>query len=114
MADLPLELGVPKDALILETKAQDTEDEARLFAKIVKDRPFALVTSALHIPRSLKLFRSKGLRPIPCPCDFKTLIKPPMSQWIRISAGSLRYSEFAVHEYVGMLWYRLKHIILSQ
>ena len=112
MADLPIELGVPKDAMIMETRAQDTEDEAKLFTKIVKHEPFALVTSALHIPRSLALFRSKGLSPIPCPCDFRSLIKPPIASWVRINAGSLRYSELVVHEYVGMLWFRLKHLLV--
>ena len=52
----PVEMGVPKQALIIETKAFDTADEARVFGEIVGKTPFALVTSAYHIPRAMRLF----------------------------------------------------------
>ena len=63
----PVEMGVPKQALIIETKAFDTADEARVFGEIVGKTPFALVTSAYHIPRAMKLFRSSRLESSCCP-----------------------------------------------
>ena len=78
MAVLPMRLQVPRESLILETRALDTDDEANLFKPIVGDTPFALVTSASHIPRALRLFRSNGMNPLPCPCDFRAKRQRPL------------------------------------
>jgi uncharacterized SAM-binding protein YcdF (DUF218 family) len=107
MAELPLSLGIPREALILETRALDTDDEANLFKPLVGDKVFALVTSASHIPRALSLFRSKGMNPIPCPCDFRAKRTP--SLLVLLSPGpGLENSQIALHEYYGRLFYWLK------
>lgn len=111
MAELPLFLGVPRDSLILETRALDTDDEANLFKKLVRDKPFALVTSASHIPRSMSLFRAKGMNPIPCPCDFRARKKPPLYELLSPGPG-MDNSEIALHEYYGRLFYWLKGLLL--
>ena len=108
MAVLPLELGISQESLVLETRAMDTEDEARLVADLVGDRPFGLVTTAFHIPRATTWFRACGLNPIPCPCEFKTHLPPAFYQWFHPGAGDLRNATFAFHEYIGTLWLRLK------
>lgn len=59
MEELPLELGIRREMMILETRAFNTADEARLIKKAVGKEPFALVTSAVHMPRALFLFRSE-------------------------------------------------------
>lgn len=107
MASLPIQLGVPRDAMILETRALDTSDEAKLFKPIVGNDRFALVTSASHLPRALEQFRSKGTKPIPCPCDFRTKQQPPLL-FLLIPGGGLENSQIALHEYYGRLFYWLK------
>jgi len=72
MALLAEELGVPRDAIILEAQSWDTEEEARLLKPILGADRFALVTAACHMPRSVLNFRGKGLNPIPAPADFET------------------------------------------
>lgn len=108
MAALPLQLGISKEALVLENRALDTEDEARLVARLVGDRPFGLVTTAFHMPRAIKWFRGFGLNPIPCPCEFKTHAPPPFYQWFFPGVGSLRDSTCAVHELAGASWQSIK------
>ncbi|MCL5123590.1 MAG: YdcF family protein [Deltaproteobacteria bacterium] len=103
MAALPAWLGVPTESLILETRALDTDDEARLFMPIVGNEPFALVTSASHMPRSLRIFRSKGMNPLPCPCDFRAQTRQPFFVAISPSADGLYNSQLALHEYYGQL-----------
>ena len=52
-------------------------------AKILKARHIArilLVTSAMHTPRALALFKHQGVDAIEAPCDFKSL-----------SSGAARY-----------------------
>ena len=113
MAALPKFLGIPKESLILETRALDTDDEANLFKPIVGDKPFALVTSASHIPRALTLFRSKGMNPIPCPCDFRAKRRLPL--FVLLSPGpGLENSQIALHEYYGRLFYWFKGLLLGK
>lgn len=107
MAILPLELGVPREAMILETRALDTADEVRLFKPIVGNQPFALVTSASHLPRAIQQFRAKGTKPIPCPCDFRTKQQPSLLFQLIPGAG-MENSKIALHEYYGRFFYWLK------
>lgn len=108
MAVLPEWLGVPENAMILETRALDTDDEARLFEPIVGTHPFALVTSATHIPRAMSMFRGRGMRPIACPCDFRATRTPPLYELCLPKADWLNDSEIALHEYYGRLFYWFK------
>ncbi len=113
MAELPVQLGVPKEAMVLITEAWDTRDEAKIVAKIVGRMPFALVTSAIHMPRAMRIFQSAGMKPIACPCHFKTLVRPPMYSWLLADAEYLRRSQSAVHEYVGRTWHVLTRKVLD-
>ncbi|MFH1115224.1 MAG: ElyC/SanA/YdcF family protein [Pseudomonadota bacterium] len=111
MAELPVQLGVPKEALVIETGALDTEDEAKRFTRLVGKHPFALVTSARHVPRAVQHFKARGLLPIPCPCDFDTRLPPPLYSWFLPDAEALSLSQKAIHNYVGSLWLRLKRTV---
>ncbi len=108
LAALPLMLGVPSEALVLETRAWDTEDEARIFAKLVGTEHFGLVTSAVHMWRAMKHFQRFGLNPIPCPCEFQTKRCPPTYAKFLPAARGLWMSQVAIHEYVGTLWLMIK------
>jgi len=111
MAELPVVLGIPREALIIETRGRDTEHECRLFAQVVGNSPFALVTSALHMPRSIEILRDLGLEPIPCPCDFRSFRNSERVRWYLPSAIALRETTLAIHEYLGIAWHRAGRII---
>jgi uncharacterized SAM-binding protein YcdF (DUF218 family) len=68
-----------------------------------------LVTSASHMPRSVSIFKRAGLSPVPAPANHlvkKPEVKPLL--WWFPSSKNIEKSESAIHEYVGMLWYRLE------
>nr|MBA2405838.1 YdcF family protein [Bdellovibrionales bacterium] len=44
-----------------------TYDHTVYLRQLLKDKPFVLVTSALHMPRSMGLFLKAGYKPIPAP-----------------------------------------------
>ncbi len=67
MADLSIELGVPKEDIILEQESMSTFDQARLIKSIVRNQRFILVSSASHMSRSMALFRKLGMDPVPAP-----------------------------------------------
>ncbi|QTA82000.1 DUF218 [Desulfonema limicola] len=106
MASLANAIGVPLDDIIIEPRPKDTKDEARLIKDIVKKDLFVLVTSASHMKRSAALFNHYNLNFIPAPTYFqakkiKTLFCMPGSK-------GLKYSEMALHEYLGLIWSKLR------
>jgi len=72
MAETAVLLGIGMDRIVLEPASLDTADQAEALAGILGDRSFALVTSAFHMPRAVKLFRRLGMDPMPAPCDFRS------------------------------------------
>ncbi len=114
MSRLPLEMGISRESLIIMTTAFDSDDEARAFAALVGKQPFGLVTSARHMPRSLRLFNKYGANPIPCPSDFKTLQEASYHRKYIPSVDNLSDSHSAIHEYVGIFWMDLKQRLLEK
>jgi uncharacterized SAM-binding protein YcdF (DUF218 family) len=104
MRDLPLELGVPPSSMDLEAGAFDTGDEASIFWSTLGQEPFALVTSAYHMPRALRTFRTMGLNPIAAPCEFRAADCPSLVTCLMPNADALLTTQLAIHEYAGMLW----------
>jgi uncharacterized SAM-binding protein YcdF (DUF218 family) len=103
-------LGVGKVDIITSTKSLDTKDEAKNIKTIVGKDRFILVTSAYHMTRALGLFKGQGLNPIPAPAGYlinelemKTGLPFEMP-----SAGNLQKSDFAIHEYLGLLWAKIR------
>jgi uncharacterized SAM-binding protein YcdF (DUF218 family) len=106
------DLGVPDEALVLETDALTTRENAVNVARLLSQRrapSLLLVTSALHMRRAEAAFRGVGLDPVPVATDFE--VRPASSQRLRRwlpSAAALAASSRAFHEYVGFWVYRLR------
>lgn len=104
-------LGVPSGRLALIDTARDTEDEATRARAIVGNAPIALVTSACHMPRAVALFRRQGIDVLPCPSDYRGQVNAAFRfsdyGW---DAESLGRSTAAIHEYLGILWQRLRGV----
>lgn len=102
-------LGVPPESFVLDRTAWDTEQEATNLAAQVGGEPFFLVTSAMHLPRAVGLFRRLGLHPIPAPARHQTLDAPGVSVLeLFPSPAALTKMDQGVHEYLGMFWSRLR------
>jgi len=106
-------LGVPPERTVIEKTARDTEQEAIEVQRLVGSDRIVLVTSAIHLPRSMALFMKQGMKPIPAPADF--LVRPSPheagSSWglgglFPVSAGATR-ADALTHEYLGLLWAKL-------
>lgn len=99
--------GIAKNDIIMNKLPKDTEEEAIAIKKLIGIKPFILVTSGYHLPRSMLLFKSMGLNPIPAPTDFQ--IKKTDSIFSIPSPAQMKKTEKAWHEYVGILWYLIKN-----
>lgn len=60
-------IGVKQEDIILESDSKDTADQTQLIKPIIGDDEFILVTSAVHMPRSMAIFKKLGMHPIPAP-----------------------------------------------
>ncbi|MCK9453665.1 MAG: YdcF family protein [Sulfurimonas sp.] len=101
-AKLALSLGVKEEDMIINPGPKDTKEEALFLRTVVGSEKFVLVTSATHMPRSMRLFESLGLNPIAAPTDFHK--DETSSYFAEPDIGSLENSKIAIHEYLGILW----------
>ena len=99
-ARFAMALGVPSEDIIISGKPKDTYEEAMFAKSIVKDDKFALVTSATHMPRAMKLFKSVGMYPLAAP----TYFKQENVYDYRPDIKNLDNSRMAIHEYFGIIW----------
>jgi len=96
---------VPDSAMVLETESRNTTENARFTADILQERGIQrilLVTSALHMPRSVALFERQGLEVIPAATDHEVRPEPVWRQWMP-STDALDGSGRAIKEIVGKL-----------
>ena len=105
-ANLALALGVKQEDMIINPKPKDTEEEAFFAQTIIGTQDFILVTSATHMPRAMTLFKSLKMNPIPAPTHF--LKKDVKGYLYAPSISSFKNSKIAIHEYLGILWNKIK------
>jgi uncharacterized SAM-binding protein YcdF (DUF218 family) len=103
MSAFAASLGVPADKLIPENHAEDTYGNAVEVQPFVKNQPFLLVTSAVHMPRSMLIFQKLGMKPIPAPGDFR--YSPYYFYYDFFPSGNnLTKMEAVIHEYLGLAY----------
>lgn len=95
----------------LEQESHNTAQNAQLSAAMLKKagaQRILLVTDAMHMPRSEAIFRRYGFQVVPAPTVFLT--RKPLAPIDFVPKGSaLKDSHYAMHEWIGICWYRLRH-----
>ena len=109
LARAAISLGVDPARIVYIDHARDTEEEALSVKQLVGGTPVALVTSAVHMPRSMALFRYAGVQAHACPTDY-TAHDDGAWHWrdLLFDVDSLNRSSWAVRERVGWLWIWLR------
>lgn len=106
--DFLIKWGVPKHDVIGEEKSRDTFENAVETGKILKKhgwKRYLLVTSAMHMPRSMLVFGAQVPEPIPVPGDF-SLAKFELSPFEFFPSESAARKFFVtIHEYIGLANY---------
>lgn len=105
---LLLQLGVPPDALVLETESTTTRENVKNVAQIMQangwDGRLALVTSASHMPRAFANAMRAGLTVDAYPTDWQahaTMDRP--MPWLP-STDALDASNRALKEWIALVW----------
>lgn len=112
MANTLKQEDIPESALILESRSYTTHENAVYTAAELRQRNIdriLLVTSALHMPRAMAVFRKQGVSAIASPAPPQIVVPndPRFSFW-QPSMRALAASRSIVKEYVGLLVYWLR------
>jgi uncharacterized SAM-binding protein YcdF (DUF218 family) len=102
-------LGVDVGRIVFEAEARNTHENAVLAKRAMGPQPgevWLLVTSAWHMPRSVGVFRKQEWDIIPYPVDYTTNGRLWRDKGIDVT-GELSALTLAVHEWIGLVAYRL-------
>jgi uncharacterized SAM-binding protein YcdF (DUF218 family) len=103
-------LGIAPERILLETRSRNTDENARFTRDMVEPKQgevWLLVTSAYHMPRSMGLFRHSGFNVVAYPVDYHTFGDDRDWELLREAPAGLRLFDIAVHEWIGLVAYRL-------
>ena len=102
------QLGVPRDRIVLEDKSRNTAENAEFTRRLVDPKPgerWLLVTSAMHMPRSVGAFRKAGFAVEAWPVDWRTLPDQNLLRLSRNLLGGVGALNGVAHEIIGLTVY---------
>lgn len=117
MADFIERYNLVADSLIwIEDKAVNTYENARFTRELLlrkgieKPLNVYLITSALHMPRAVQMFRHFNINVIPVPTDFRVVdhYNRPSVFYLIPESYSLLKTSMAIREWLGLHYYKLK------
>jgi uncharacterized SAM-binding protein YcdF (DUF218 family) len=105
-----MELGVSEQQIDILPYPGNTMEEAQHFVKkFGVERPVILVTDAVHLPRSMFWFERAGVQAIPAPANHRVKSEEyRVSDFLMPSTDNIRRMEVVVHEWMGLVWGRVK------
>jgi uncharacterized SAM-binding protein YcdF (DUF218 family) len=114
MKRLACELGVPESEIITENKSGTTMENATELAKLLRPaegRRIGLVTSALHMLRSERTFKKQFPNDTILPIPVNYIYAPDCynPECFVPSASTLLKSQYAIHEFIGMVYYSIRY-----
>jgi uncharacterized SAM-binding protein YcdF (DUF218 family) len=101
--------GVPSDMIWMETRSDNTHENAVYSAEILRAKGIsraALVIEASSMLRAARSFEKNGVVVVPAPTAF-TQMSYDYSDWLP-AWQALRATGIVVHEMLGLAWYKWK------
>ena len=120
LTKLLIKMGIPQSDIIPEGRSLNTRDNAVYTKEILQQNNFKtilLVTSAMHMPRSMAIFKKVDINAIAAPTDYRISqqeIDQPNRQLESVilallpNEADLSLTTSALREYIGILVYKLK------
>jgi uncharacterized SAM-binding protein YcdF (DUF218 family) len=100
------EMGVPGDDILMERESRNTVENARLARRITDSlhsrKPIVVITSAWHMPRTLKIFEKEKIPVRPFPSDYQVGPSPRLtaSSFVPNASAMLNWSRM-IKEWLG-------------
>ena len=101
-----LDLGIAPDRMIMENRSRNTYENAVFTRDLVHPQPgsrWLLVTSAVHMPRALSLFRAVGFPIVPFPADYLTQGNEADFLQLHEASSGLKLLDAGAHEWLGLI-----------
>jgi len=103
---LLIDWGIPESAIVAESASRTTEQNQEYVTTLLQRRDInsaLLVTSAIHMPRAIELFKNNSIRITPASADVLVTksSSPPVFNWLP-SASAMQLTTQALHEYYGL------------
>ena len=101
------ERGVRDDRLIVERRSHTTREQAANVAALANEHglsPLVIVTSPVHLRRTLRVFRAEGVEAYGEPASFASERRRPLVAWLPTpEAADIAAS--AMYDYIGWVYY---------
>jgi len=104
------EIGLDQGQVLYEDRSRNTYENALFTRDLVQPKPgerWLLITSAMHMPRSVGIFRQVGFPVTPYPVDYRTDGRLWSLGLVKFSGQGVSTADLAAHEWLGLLVYRL-------
>lgn len=110
MREVLVQMGVPPARILVETASRNTHDEAVIVRSMLKPLQVdhvILVTSELHMRRSIGTFRAAGIEAIPAIARNSFFVDHWL-EWVVPTSNGLAETSLLAHEVFGMAYYTLR------
>jgi len=102
------QLGVARDRVTIEAQSRNTTENATYCKRLIAPKPgerWLLITSAMHMPRAVGVFRQAGFTVEPYPVDYHSTGWRDLLPVPRSLLGALTAIDNGAHEWLGLLAY---------
>ncbi len=97
----------------IERRSRNTQENAVRSASLLREADVdrvVLVTHFWHMPRAAAAFRHAGLDVLPAPMGFVARLRSETGLMALVPTARVLLSSYlALHEGIGIVWYRLRH-----
>ena len=110
MEEVLIKMGVPPDDVFQESESRTTYENAIFTIEEIRQqgyREIILVTSALHMRRSVQSFENNEVTIIPAPVNYLFENTQPGLLNILPNRFSFDHNLRALHEWIGLLYYKI-------
>ena len=96
----------------VEAGSRNTAENAEYTRYLIPSQRILLVTHALHMRRARLMFEAHGFEVIPAPLGFRSIFDITQVTLFDFlpSVQALQLSHDALHEYLGLAWYRFHYL----
>lgn len=103
------DLGLDPSSVTSEANSRTTWENAVEVNRLVQPKPgeiWVLLTSAMHMPRAVGVFRAAGWQVLPWPVGYRS--RNHLETWLPPMADGFSSLDMAMHEWTGLLAYWLQ------
>lgn len=107
-----MQMGVNPAAIVIDNQSRNTYENAvntkHLLDSLQLKSPYLLITSSMHMKRSIQVFQKQGINPVPFPSNFRAINNPQTITEILVpSIRALDDWDAFLKEAAGLLVYKI-------